>query len=377
MSARQGITVKKSKSRSRRAGLLFPVGRIHRLCRKGPWVGSRISAGAPVYLAAVMEYLTAELLEQAGLVARYGSSTRISPRHIKKAVKTDEELDKLCEGVVMVGGDDEELEIETSLRLLKADMAGDLRGPTHGSLVGNRGAQQKKSNKRKMFKITKMLSKNTAVAVDSSEDEFRYEHEKVIDLTSNKKKMFKIPKMTPKDSSVVVDISEDESRYDHEQVSDMTNNKKKMYKIPKMTPKDSAVVVDISEDESRYDHEQVIDLTYDNLMDKKVKMVEVKNMITKKRSKDINGNNILVDLTEDDRSMVDDQFRKGQAKKKGFDEDSAKHQVVEISKTLLVGKSNGKQSKPLSFDAEMIKADLRLDKIYKNKKDGRVIPMDR
>ena len=137
MSARQGILVKKNKSRSRRAGLLFPVGRIHRLCRKGPWVGSRISAGAPVYLAAVMEYLTAELLEQAGLVARYGSSSRISPRHIKKAVKTDDELDKLCDGVVMVGGDDDEREQGISLRLLKADMAGDLRGPTHGSLIGD------------------------------------------------------------------------------------------------------------------------------------------------------------------------------------------------------------------------------------------------
>jgi len=331
MSARQGITVKKSKSRSRRAGLLFPVGRIHRLCRKGPWVGSRISAGAPVYLAAVMEYLTAELLEQAGLVARYGSSTRISPRHIKKAVKTDEELDKLCEGVVMVGGDDEELEIETSLRLLKADMAGDLRGPTHGSLVGNRGAQQKQSKKKKMFKIPKMLSKNPAVAVDISD-------------------------------------SEDESSYEHEKVIDLTSNRKKMFKIPKITPKDSAVVVDISEDESRYNHVQVIDLTYDNLMDKRVKTGEVKDKITKKRSKDVNGNNFLVDLTEDDGYKVDDQYRKGQAKKKGFGEDNAKYQVDEISKILLVGKSNGEQRKPPSFEAEMIKADLRLDKIYKNKK---------
>ena len=94
-----------------------------------------------MYLAAVMEYLTAELLEQAGLVARYGSSTRISPRHIKKAVKTDEELDKLCGRFyplpweiglrnINIRGDDDELEIGTSLRLLKADMAGDLRGPT-------------------------------------------------------------------------------------------------------------------------------------------------------------------------------------------------------------------------------------------------------
>ena len=54
----------KSKSRSSRAGLQFPVGRIHRLLRKGNY-GERVGAGAPVYLAAVLEYLSAEILELA------------------------------------------------------------------------------------------------------------------------------------------------------------------------------------------------------------------------------------------------------------------------------------------------------------------------
>ena len=52
----------KAKSRSNRAGLQFPVGRIHRLLRKGNYA-ERVGAGAPVYLAAVMEYLAAEVLE--------------------------------------------------------------------------------------------------------------------------------------------------------------------------------------------------------------------------------------------------------------------------------------------------------------------------
>ena len=55
----------KVKSRSSRAGLQFPVGRIHRLLRKGNY-SERVNAGAPVYLAAVMEYLAAEVLELAG-----------------------------------------------------------------------------------------------------------------------------------------------------------------------------------------------------------------------------------------------------------------------------------------------------------------------
>jgi histone H2A len=45
-----------AKSRSSRAGLQFPVGRIHRLLRKGHYA-QRVGAGAPVYLAAVLEYL--------------------------------------------------------------------------------------------------------------------------------------------------------------------------------------------------------------------------------------------------------------------------------------------------------------------------------
>jgi len=185
MSARQGFSVRKRKSRSIRAGLLFPVGRIHRLCRKGPWVGSRISAGAPVYLAAVMEYLAAELLEQAGLVARYGSSGRISPRHIKMAVKRDEELDRLCEGVVIVGGGDE-LEKEIPAELLRADMAGDLRGPTHFSMMdGGYSSSQKKKKSRKPKKWHSCVGNKVK---DQVVDLTGERSENIIDLTEDNEK---------------------------------------------------------------------------------------------------------------------------------------------------------------------------------------------
>lgn len=93
----------KSKSRSARAGLQFPVGRIHRLLRKGNYA-ERVGAGAPVYLAAVMEYLAAEVLELAGNAARDNKKTRIIPRHLQLAIRNDEELNKLLSGVTIAQG---------------------------------------------------------------------------------------------------------------------------------------------------------------------------------------------------------------------------------------------------------------------------------
>ena len=93
----------KSKSRSSRAGLQFPVGRIHRLLRKGNYA-ERVGAGAPVYLAAILEYLSAEILELAGNAARDNKKTRIIPRHLQLAVRNDEELNKLLAGVTIAQG---------------------------------------------------------------------------------------------------------------------------------------------------------------------------------------------------------------------------------------------------------------------------------
>ena len=83
----KGKSAKKgSVSRSSKAGLQFPVGRVARYLKAGKYA-TRVGAGAPVYLAAVLEYLM-----------------RIVPRHIQLAIRNDEELSKLLGMVTIAAG---------------------------------------------------------------------------------------------------------------------------------------------------------------------------------------------------------------------------------------------------------------------------------
>lgn len=93
----------KATSRSAKAGLQFPVGRVGRYLKQGKYA-ARVGAGAPVYLAAVLEYLCAEILELAGNAARDNKKSRIIPRHLQLAVRNDEELNKLLGGVTIASG---------------------------------------------------------------------------------------------------------------------------------------------------------------------------------------------------------------------------------------------------------------------------------
>jgi len=86
-----------------KSGLQFPVGRVHRFLKQGRYA-SRISAGAPVYLAAVLEYLCTEILELAGNAARDNKKARIIPRHLQLAVRNDEKLNKLLADVTIAAG---------------------------------------------------------------------------------------------------------------------------------------------------------------------------------------------------------------------------------------------------------------------------------
>jgi histone H2A len=133
----------KSTTRSARAGLQFPVGRISRFLRKGRYA-ARVGGGAPVYLAAVMEYLSAEILELAGNAARDNKRARIVPRHIQLAVRNDEELNKLLGHVTIAQGG--------VLPNIHAVLLPKKKEKKEGAKKSKKSKKKKKSSKKKSSK---------------------------------------------------------------------------------------------------------------------------------------------------------------------------------------------------------------------------------
>lgn len=70
------------------------MGRIGRYIRCKNY-STRVGVGAPVFVAAVMEYLCAEVLDVAGEICKEAGYKRITPRYIELAVRKDIDLARL------------------------------------------------------------------------------------------------------------------------------------------------------------------------------------------------------------------------------------------------------------------------------------------
>ena len=76
-----------------KAGIIFPPSRGRDIIESH--TRKRISAGASVYLVAVLEYMTAEILELSGNAARDNKLKTIKTRNILLAIENDTELNDL------------------------------------------------------------------------------------------------------------------------------------------------------------------------------------------------------------------------------------------------------------------------------------------
>jgi histone H2A len=97
---KQKKVVKSSKgrvSRTNRAEIAFPVGRVERQLRLLN-IRTRVTKSAPVYLAAALEYLTKEILALAIFELHHTKRKRIKPVDIQRAIFGDAELEKLVQG---------------------------------------------------------------------------------------------------------------------------------------------------------------------------------------------------------------------------------------------------------------------------------------
>ena len=71
----------KNKTGSSKAGLIFPVARCNRFFKKGRY-SQRVAQSSGVFMAAVLEYLSCEILELAGNAASEAKKKTINPRHL-------------------------------------------------------------------------------------------------------------------------------------------------------------------------------------------------------------------------------------------------------------------------------------------------------
>ncbi len=89
----------KSQTKSDRAGLIFPVGRVSKSFKKRTPL--RVGTSAALATAAANEYLCEEILKYASKETLLRKGKMVLNRHLLKAINEDGELCQLFDGVVI------------------------------------------------------------------------------------------------------------------------------------------------------------------------------------------------------------------------------------------------------------------------------------
>ena len=95
----------KATSKASKAGILFPVPKINKRMQKSGWT-DRVGGTAPVWVAAVTDYLAREVVEAAAKVCHdNGKHKRLQPRDVLLAVRNDSDLNRVFAGIKVLVGD--------------------------------------------------------------------------------------------------------------------------------------------------------------------------------------------------------------------------------------------------------------------------------
>lgn len=103
-SRRKSGTKPKNMRAEAKIGLVFPIGRMNRMIKHGRY-SERVSQSAGCFMAGVLEWLCAELLEQAAVICEQRKKKTLTPNHLNLAIRGDEEMNMLmCDMVIASGG---------------------------------------------------------------------------------------------------------------------------------------------------------------------------------------------------------------------------------------------------------------------------------
>ena len=85
----------KGSSRQNKAGIIFPPYIMEKFLRNFGNSKLMVTSTAPIFFAAAIEYITAEILDLASISSKDFKRVRITIRDLELAIRNDEELDSL------------------------------------------------------------------------------------------------------------------------------------------------------------------------------------------------------------------------------------------------------------------------------------------